>query len=103
MGKQHFLYQKYDWSSRDLSTWSTINPLPGITADIKTIFRLGGFSVLRIKILDAEKIQLLKATRGEAFADKFTQLLECLEFLGQKMHKKLSAILKNISKSNDDF
>jgi len=55
----------------------------GITADFAPSYREGGFVVIRVQILSAEKFQLLRASRGEEFADKFSKLLECLEFLGE--------------------
>ena len=56
----------------------------GITADMSIVFKQGGFCVLRVHILSAEKSQLLRASKGEAFANKFQELLVCLEFLGME-------------------
>jgi hypothetical protein len=62
----------------------------GITADFAPSYREGGFVVIRVQILSAEKFQLLRASRGEEFADKFSKLLECLEFLGEYYSTNIS-------------
>lgn len=37
--------------------------------------------VLKLQVKAADKLQLFKATKGEAYAEKFAELLGCLEFL----------------------
>ena len=37
--------------------------------------------VLKLEVKSADKLQLFKATKGEAYAEKFAELLGCLEFL----------------------
>merc|ERR1719231_1067771 len=53
----------------------------GISADLTKVFQKHAFVVLKLQVKAADKLQLFKATKGEAYAEKFAELLGCLEFL----------------------
>eukprot|EP00457_Paulinella_chromatophora_P010263 gb/GEZN01010358.1/.p1 GENE.gb/GEZN01010358.1/~~gb/GEZN01010358.1/.p1 ORF type:complete len:215 (+),score=52.07 gb/GEZN01010358.1/:31-645(+) len=54
----------------------------GITLDVKTRFQKGSYLVLRARVLHVDQQKLILSAKGQEFADKFTVLLETLEFLG---------------------
>jgi hypothetical protein len=54
----------------------------GIHASFKKVFQAGSFVVLRVQILEVDKLTLVLAAKGPDFASSFSSLLTTLSFLG---------------------
>ncbi|CAE7466907.1 unnamed protein product [Symbiodinium microadriaticum] len=54
----------------------------GIRAASRKVFQKKCYVVLRMDIHEVSKMELLRKSKGDEYADKFETLLECLQFIG---------------------
>lgn len=54
----------------------------GIRATSRKVFQKKTYCVLRMEIHEVSKIDMLRKTKGDEYAEKFETLVECLQFIG---------------------